>query len=85
MCLELTVKLKDEDGERSFTLKKLVYEQLTLNLEGEFPDEDLQPYIDEAIKQFGEEPSEIRLSIKKEIKSSPMRVSHQPQIDILYR
>jgi hypothetical protein len=67
MCIELTVRLRSEDGEKSFTHKQLVYETIHLNCEGDDPDAALKPYIEEAIKQFGELPDSVRVTIKKEL------------------
>ena len=67
MCLELTVKLRSEDGEKSFTHKQLIYETLHLNCEGADPDAALRPYLEEALKQFGEKPESVKISIKKEL------------------
>lgn len=67
MCIELTVKLRSEDGEKSYTHKQLIYEPVLLNAEGKDPDIYLRQYIDDAIKQFGEEPDSIRISIKREV------------------
>ena len=67
MCIELSIKLISVDGEKSYVHKQLVYEQLLLNAEGEDPDIYLRPYIDTAIKQFGEEPDTVKITIKWEI------------------
>jgi len=62
--LELQIKLRSEDGEKSYTQKWLVYEELTLNCEGET---EIEPYIAEALKKFGEPTSDVRVTIKKDL------------------
>ncbi len=62
--LELCIKLKSEDGEKSYTQKWLVYDELTLNSPNE---EQIAEYVEEALKKFGEETSEVKLTIKKEL------------------
>ncbi len=59
--LELKIKLKSEDGERTYTQEFLVYEELTLNCPNET---ELAPFIEEAKKKFGEHPDDVRISIK---------------------
>tara|TARA_R110000868_G_scaffold289309_2_gene549449 strand:- start:765 stop:956 length:192 start_codon:yes stop_codon:yes gene_type:complete len=59
--LELKIKLKSEDGERTYTQDFLVYDELTLNCQDET---ELAPYIEEAKKKFGEHPDDVRITIK---------------------
>lgn len=58
--LELTVKLKSEDGERTYTHKHMVYEEITIN----GSNEDIQSYIKSAIKEFGEQPDSVIIQIR---------------------
>ena len=62
--LELTVKMKSEDGARSYSKKFLVYEQIVLNPSSNEID-DLKPFVDETLEEWGnEKPEDVRISIK---------------------
>jgi hypothetical protein len=60
--MELTVKMKSEDGARSYSKKFLVYDQVVLN-SNEI--DDLKPFVDETLEEWGDEkPEDVRVSIK---------------------
>lgn len=59
--LELQVKLKSGDGERSYSLKEVVYEPLCLN---QADNSDIVPYIEKALKAFGEPSEDVAVTIK---------------------
>ena len=61
--IDLTVKLKSEDGSRKYSKQFLVYDVVELNTPG---DEGLQVYISETMKEWGDEkPDEVLVQIKK--------------------
>jgi hypothetical protein len=59
--LELKIKLKSEDGERTFEMKEVVYEVIELN---SVDNADLMPFIEKAQRQFGEPSDEVLVTIK---------------------
>lgn len=62
--LELSIKLKSEDAERTYTQRWLVYDELTLNSQDE---SQIAAYVEEAMKKFGEPASEVKMTIKKDL------------------
>lgn len=60
--LELTVKLKSDDGARKYSKTFLVYEQIVLN---STEVDDIKPFVNQTLEEWKDEkPEDIRVSIK---------------------
>lgn len=62
MVLELTVSLKDSEGERSYSKKFLIYDQIVLNQDST-QTADIDEMIKETIHDFGEHPDTCKVRI----------------------
>jgi len=62
--MELTVKLKSEDGSRKYSKCFMVYEPFHINTPG---DSDLDGFVSETMKEWGDDPADVSIVIKKEM------------------